>query len=82
MGQVALSQEPLEVAVGRGADVLAAKRRLLAAVTQSVGAMTLGAVVPVDESAGGYSFGAGSERVDAGVIPIRYTIQMRTGCGA
>ena len=56
MGQVALAEEPLEVAVGGGADVFGAERGALVAVAAGVCLVALGAVVGVDERAGGDGF--------------------------
>ena len=52
MGEVALTEEPLEVAVGGGADLVGAQRGALVAVAAGVGFMALGAVVGVEARAG------------------------------
>ena len=45
MGEVALAEEPLDIAVGGGADVVGAEGGSLVAVTAGVGFVALGAVV-------------------------------------
>ena len=68
MGEVALTEEPLEVAVGCGADVVAAEGWTLVAVAARVGFVALGAVVRVDEGAGGDSLRLASEGIGASAI--------------
>jgi len=82
MAQIALAQKPLEITVASGANVFAAKGRFLVAVSHGVGTMTLGAVVTVDQSAGGYRFGMGRQRVDASVILFGDAVPMGSGCRA
>ena len=56
MGQIALAEEPLEVAVGGGAEMVGAERGALVAVAPGVWLVALGAVVGVNLSAGGDGF--------------------------
>lgn len=79
MGEIALAEEPFEIAVGGGANVLAAQGRLLVAVAHGIVTVALSAVVAVDESAGGDGFGVGSQGIEPSVIAGGYAIPVGAG---
>ena len=68
MAEIALAEEPFEVAIGGGLDVVRAEGRLFVAITHAVGFMTLLAVLAVEDRAGGYRIGTRNERIDSRVI--------------
>lgn len=82
MSQIALSQEPLDVAVGCGAKMLAAQGRTLVAVAACVGFVALGAVFAVDPRACRDCFRLAGEWTNAGVVFSRNVIPVwMDGCG-
>lgn len=81
VGQVALAEEPLEVAVGRRFDVVAAQGRPFAAVAHGIGAVALLAVLSIDEGAGSGALRAVGEGVDADVLFGRNALPTRAGRG-
>jgi len=81
VGEVALTEEPLEVAVGCGADMVTAERGALVAVASGIGFVALGAVVRVDEGACGYGLRLAGEGIGAGVLFGWDVIKMRMSGG-
>ena len=81
VGQVALTQEPLEVTVGCGADIFTVQGGALVAVASGIGFVALGAVVGVDEGAGGYGLRLAGEGIGAGVLFGWDVIKMRMSGG-
>ena len=81
MVEVALAEEPLEVAVGGVADVFGEKRGLFVAVAAGVGFVALDAVVEVELPAGGDGVGISGERIHAGMVPGRDVVEVRMRVG-
>lgn len=81
MAEIALAQEPLEVAVGGRTDALTPERRLLAAIAHRVRLVALPAMVAVEQSAGRNGFGPAGERIGARVIPGGNVPPGRSGTG-
>jgi len=79
MVQVALAEEPLEVAVAERANSFAAQRGTLVAVAPRVGLMALLAMAAIDERSGGDGFGLAAEWVGAGMIFGRNVSPVRSG---
>ena len=69
MGKIALAQKPLEIAIGGGADAIGAEGWFLVSVTHGIGLVTVLAVLPVEDRAGGGRLGLVCERVRPAVIP-------------
>lgn len=69
MPEIALAEEPLNVAIGYGANPCAAQRWALVPVALRIGLVALLAMVAVDKRAGRNRLRIAGQRVGAGVIP-------------
>ncbi len=78
MGQVALAQEPLQVAIRYRAQAVTAQRRMLAAVTARIGLVALRAVVAEETRTGSDSAGIARKRIGPRVVLGRNTIPVGT----
>jgi hypothetical protein len=74
MTQIALAEEPLEIAVARGPDVLASQRGPLVSVTLGVRHVTLLAMIAVEEGAGWDGVGPVGQRIGLDVVSGRDAI--------
>lgn len=81
MGQVALAEKPLEIAVGGGADVVGFEGGFFLPVAGAVGLVALLAVVAIEEGPGLNRLRTAGERVGAGVVLRGDAIPM-TGRGS
>ncbi len=71
MAKVTLAEEPLQIAVGGGANHWAAEGGFLVSVATRVGAMALGAMILKEEAAGCCCLGLAGKGVLAGVVTRR-----------
>lgn len=77
MAEIALAQEPLEVAIGGRLHAGAAQGRFLAAVTHGVGFVAVLAMLAVDQSTRRNRIGMGGERIDTIVVLCGHVFPMR-----
>lgn len=80
MGQIPLTKEPLDIAVGCRADMITVQGRSLVAVAARVGFVALGAVFVVDPRTGCDRFGLVCEWIESCVILDRNMSPVRMGC--
>lgn len=82
MAQIALAQEPFEIAIGGGADVIGFEGRLLFPVACPVGLVALLAMVAIKNASGGDRVGLAGEGVGTGMIFAGNAIPMTGGRGS
>ena len=82
MTQIALAEEPLEIAVARGPDVLASQRGPLVSVTLGVRHVTLLAMIAVEKGSGRDRVRPVGQRIGPGVVSRRDAIPQRVGYSA
>lgn len=77
--QVSLAKKPLEIAVGRLANSLAAQGRLFVPVALRVGLVALEAMIAIEQRPGRNCIRLPGQRIGARVIPRRNTIPSHAG---
>jgi hypothetical protein len=80
--EVALPEEPLEVAIGCGPDVARSERGLFATVAHGISFVALRTMIAIEDCAGCRAIGTGSERICPNMILLWNAVPVGMDCGA